>query len=121
MSKWCQPKIGLGTVLVISANEIRRPAIVRHLIRAGYDVHDYSSLAEIRLKIAYAAPDLIITDMSLPGGTTGVHLRDNVIRKDPDFQEIPVIIIHEELKRRRPRVRIDSCEELLRELSSATV
>lgn len=93
-------------ILIISANNIRRHCIKKCLFHAGYDVFDHPSADEIKLKIAYARPHLIIMDMHLPG-TTACHILHEIIRKDPEFEKIPVLIIHGELKRRRPKVEVE--------------
>lgn len=59
---------------------------------AGYETKSCTTAAEVEARVASFAPDLILMDVNLPGGTNG-HEIARVLRQDDRNATIPVVMV----------------------------
>jgi two-component system chemotaxis sensor kinase CheA len=78
-------------VLVVEDSLTTRELMKNIIKSAGYNVDDASDGVEALNKIADNDPDLIVTDIEMPR-MDGFEMTER-IKKDPDLQDIPVIIV----------------------------
>ena len=81
-------RCGAGTVLVVEDERTVRELAVRILADAGYRVLEAPSPTEA-VRTADAAPgpiDLLLTDVVMPGGVTGVDLANRLVATRPQLE-----------------------------------
>lgn len=83
------------------------------LVSAGYDVVDASSGARALEAMTERAPDLVITDLLMPG-MSGFSLRAAMLRR-PDLAHVPVIVLSGYWQ--RPGETLEAVEALPKPLS----
>ena len=91
---------------------------MRHLLRdvlepAGYEVSSCASGARALELLAHRRPDLVITDLLMPG-MSGFSLRAAMLRR-PDLASIPVVILSAYWQ--RPGETLDAAEALPKPVS----
>jgi two-component system cell cycle sensor histidine kinase/response regulator CckA len=80
---------GQKTILVVEDEVSVRRLITRILSRAGYTVLEAGSAAEAEEVLGGSgAPDVILTDMVLPGGINGRVLVDAVRERNPGIAAV---------------------------------
>jgi len=78
-----------GLILVVDDDDAVRVMLSRLLRTQGYTVLQASHAREVRAILAEQRPDLVISDIVMPG-ESGIELRRHMARNWP---EIPVILI----------------------------
>ena len=78
-----------ASVLVVDDHEQARASIADILRHAGHAVTCAASAAEALAKLETASPDVILTDLQMPG-LSGVDLQDHLIARG---HRIPIIFI----------------------------
>lgn len=63
-----------GDVLVVEDDPIAREVLCGTLMREGFDVREAGSVERALVLILERAPDVVITDLQLPGRDDGVEL-----------------------------------------------
>jgi CheY-like chemotaxis protein len=79
------------TVLVVDDSMLIRHAVCRFLEGRGCHVHAATNGVEAMLVLDYFIPDVIITDLIMPG-MSGVELISR-IRGNPVFANTPIIVL----------------------------
>jgi two-component system, cell cycle sensor histidine kinase and response regulator CckA len=80
---------GQETILVVEDEQSVRQLIVRVLSRAGYTVLEAGSAAEAQQILDEGTkPDLVLSDMVLPGGVTGSTFAEALHRERPEVKVI---------------------------------
>ena len=77
-------------VIVEDDPDISRSLTIR-LSKAGYEVHTCSDAVLAMSRIRSAAPDLVVLDISMPGGT-GFEIVERM-REVPEVASIPCVFI----------------------------
>jgi len=79
------------TIVVVEDEAEQREALKLFLIAEGYDVLDFSSAEEALQKLHTTKPDLLVSDIKLPGmdGITFFH----EIKKINDLRSVPFFFI----------------------------
>ncbi|VAX36925.1 hypothetical protein MNBD_PLANCTO03-1871, partial [hydrothermal vent metagenome] len=79
----------MSTVLVVDDKEMMRDSVSSSLRRAGFEVVS-ASRADVALeRIALKRPDVVITDLKMPG-MTGIELLEQIGAID---DELPVVLM----------------------------
>lgn len=78
-----------GTILVVDDDDPVRVMLARLLRTQGYLVIQAAHANEARAQLDTKRPDLVITDIVMPG-ESGIELRRDILERWP---EIPVILI----------------------------
>ncbi len=76
-------------ILVVEDTASERQLIASYLKEGGYEVEEAVNGAEAMTKIGTRKPDLIITDLVMPG-MSGLELCRGV-KKNPETQNIPIV------------------------------
>ena len=76
-------------VFVIDDDKSIRWILEKAFTKAGYDVNCYENTENIKKNIIKHAPNIIISDIRMPGGS-GLEMLENVRR---EFPKIPIIIM----------------------------
>jgi len=85
------------SILLVEPSRVQHKIIMSRLEQAGNDnVEGVRSLKEAWTSLRGIMPDLVISSMYLPDGT-GTHLLARM-RKDPDLQDIPFMLISSEYR-----------------------
>lgn len=77
------------SILVVDDDDPVRVMLARLLRTQGYDVRQASNAREARAAIGAARPDLVISDIVMPG-ESGIELRRDIAQRWPG---LPVILI----------------------------
>ena len=77
--------------LVVDDSMLVRHTVCRFLEQRGYEVESASNGAEALEKLAHASPDIVITDMVMPG-MTGSELITS-LKARPETASIPIVIL----------------------------
>ena len=77
--------------LVVDDSMLVRHTVCRFLEQRGYEVESASNGAEALEKLAHASPDIVITDMVMPG-MTGSELI-TLLKARPETASIPIVIL----------------------------
>lgn len=80
---------GPAVVLVVDDDDPVRVMLARLLRTQGYSVHQAASADQARQSLDHERPDLVISDIVMPG-ESGIELRRDIARRWP---ELPVILI----------------------------
>jgi CheY-like chemotaxis protein len=86
-----QSSFGMKTILLVDDDDILRELIGRALRKKGYRVIEADSGVEGFEKAQKHFPDLILTDICMPGGDGATLLRN--IREDPELQSRQVVVM----------------------------
>ncbi len=80
----------MGRILVVDDEDAIRHSLQRRLEREGHTVHTASAAAAGMEKIqsGEASYDLVITDMSMEEGESGMQMLCAALERDPDIQVI---------------------------------
>lgn len=78
-----------GTILVVDDDDPVRVMLARLLRTQGYNVLQAAQAAEARNQLDSVRPDLVISDIVMPG-ESGIELRRSILERWP---ELPVILI----------------------------
>lgn len=78
-----------GTILIVDDDDPVRVMLARLLRTQGYTVHQAAHAAEARTQLDAQKPDLVISDIVMPG-ESGIELRRSIFERWPD---LPVILI----------------------------
>ncbi|MBK9344899.1 MAG: response regulator [Dehalococcoidia bacterium] len=78
-----------GTILVVDDDDPVRVMLARLLRTQGYTVLQAAHASEARAQIDLQKPDLVISDIVMPG-ESGIELRRNILERWPG---LPVILI----------------------------
>lgn len=78
-----------ATILVVDDDDPVRVMLARLLRTQGYDVRQAASAAEARAVLEHGRPDLVISDIVMPG-ESGIELRRGILDRWPG---LPVILI----------------------------
>lgn len=81
----------MAKILLVDDNEMNRDALCRRLQRRGFDVSVAADGVEALARLAAGGIDLVLTDVEMPR-MNGFTLT-RTIRQDPDFGNLPVLII----------------------------
>ena len=81
-----QPVGGTETVMVVEDDEGVREMLRRALERQGYAVLEAANAAEAIRLVESQPPDLVITDMIMPGGMNGRQLTDRLREMHPGLK-----------------------------------
>ena len=79
----------VALILVVDDDEPVRVMLARLLTTAGYQVHACANAAEARAWLESNEPDLLVTDIVMPGDS-GIELRRFVSQRYP---HVPAILI----------------------------
>ncbi len=79
----------MSTVLVVDDKEMMRDSVASSLKRAGFEVQTADRAARALEQIAHKRPDVVITDLKMPG-MTGVELLEQIRTID---DELPVVLM----------------------------
>ena len=82
----------MKTILVLDDDPDIRAVIERYLREAGYDVLTAESAAAATECVARQRPDLVIADINLPGGASGVDFVAS-LRRDAALGRVPVVYL----------------------------
>jgi len=77
-------------VLLIDDSEVSRLVCETLLVAEGYDMRTVETLAELQQTLREWPPDVILTDMQMPG-LTGVQVCQQ-LKSNPDTLRIPVVL-----------------------------
>lgn len=80
---------GAATILVVDDDDPVRVMLARLLRTQGYSVAQAASADQARRALDQERPDLVISDIVMPG-ESGIELRRDIARRWP---ELPVILI----------------------------
>jgi DNA-binding NtrC family response regulator len=80
---------GVSRILVVDDDDPVRVMLARLLRTQGYDVQQAASARQARVAIEGTRPDLVISDIVMPG-ESGIELRREIARRWPG---LPVILI----------------------------
>jgi CheY-like chemotaxis protein len=86
-----QSSFGMKTILLVDDDDILRELLGRALRKKGYRVIEADSGVEGFEKAQKHFPDLILTDICMPGGDGATLLRK--IRDDPELQSRQVVVM----------------------------
>lgn len=78
-------------ILVIEDNDINRRLLRELLVHRGHEVVEACSFGEACDRLGEGLPDLVLTDLQIPGGGGERVLAE--IRADPGRRELPVIVV----------------------------
>jgi len=84
-----QERVLAATILVVDDDDPVRVMLARLLRTQGYTVYQAAHAAEARAQLDVARPDLVISDIVMPG-ESGIELRRGILERWP---ELPVILI----------------------------
>ncbi len=84
-----QEQLVAGTILVVDDDDPVRVMLARLLRTQGYLVLQAAHAAEARAQLDAQKPDLVISDIVMPG-ESGIELRRSILERWPD---LPVILI----------------------------
>jgi CheY-like chemotaxis protein len=79
------------SVIVVEDDDVSRELVASRLQRAGYDVRAARSAPEARRMMADLVPDVLVSDMFMPGGS-GLGLVAD-LRSDPPTADLPVVFL----------------------------
>ena len=85
------PKLERHRILVVDDSPDMRDVLQQVLVPAGYEVIGVPSGARALAHMSKELPDLVITDLLMPG-MSGFTLRATMLRR-PELARIPVIIL----------------------------
>ena len=86
-----QAQFGMKTILLVDDDEQVREFFVFALRRSGYDVIEADSGAVALEMARHYLPDLIVSDINMPGGDGQSLLHD--VRHDPELKSRQVVLI----------------------------
>ena len=83
-----EAKRGTETILIVEDEEPVRKLVARVLSRAGYRVLEAGSIHEVEAALAGATclPELLLTDVVLPGGANGTKVAEMLSRRQPGLK-----------------------------------
>jgi DNA-binding NtrC family response regulator len=86
------PEIVAGAVdvLVVEDRDSLRTMLRRTLVAKGYSVADARTVSEARRILASARVSVVLTDLRLPGNTSGLDVLESALDSDPN---LPVIVM----------------------------
>lgn len=84
-----QERLLTATILVVDDDDPVRVMLARLLRTQGYTVLQAAHATEARQQLDIAKPDLVISDIVMPG-ESGIELRRGILERWPD---LPVILI----------------------------
>jgi CheY-like chemotaxis protein len=79
------------TILVVDDEEVIRLVLKTALAMAGHEVHEARSGTEGLEKARTLIPDLIITDLTMPG-MSGYELVEE-LKRAPELSDVPVMVL----------------------------
>jgi CheY-like chemotaxis protein len=86
-----QSSFGMKTILLVDDDDLLRELLGRALRKKGYHVIEADSGVEGFEMAQKHFPDLILTDICMPGGDGATFLRN--IRDDPELQSRQVVVM----------------------------
>lgn len=81
---------GAFDVLVVEDRDSLRTMLRRTLAASGYSVADARTVSEARRILASARVSVVLTDLRLPGNTSGLDVLGSALESDPN---LPVIVM----------------------------
>jgi twitching motility two-component system response regulator PilH len=105
-----------GAVLVVDDSPTNLHLVHEILVHFGYEVWLASGVQEAIAILDKKLPDLILSDLHMPGGYGGVDLLEH-LKNDPRFAALPVILCSSSLIGERERsmaMKLDVSRFLLR-------
>ncbi|MCB0353557.1 MAG: response regulator [Bdellovibrionales bacterium] len=82
---------GLSTVVVEDNQDTRE--VLRHILsNAGADVRIASTVKEGRELIAQSPPDIVLTDLAIPG-ESGLDLINSIRKSGENYSEVPIVVL----------------------------
>jgi CheY-like chemotaxis protein len=81
----------MKTILMVEDNDQIREVVSRSLSAAGYHIIPVGSAEHALDMLSYMRPDLVISDIRLPG-IDGVQLCEQ-LRARPSYQSVPIILL----------------------------
>jgi CheY-like chemotaxis protein len=78
-------------VMIVDDSQAQRSALLRLLEREGYDTVPAEDGRHALAQLRQHQPDLIVTDLNMPGGD-GLELLE-ALQQNPDHRDIPVIML----------------------------
>lgn len=79
------------SVIVVEDDDVSREIVATRLEKAGHDVRSARSAPEARRMLADLVPDVLVSDMFMPGGS-GLGLVAD-LRSEPDTADLPVVFL----------------------------
>src|SRR3990167_4737435 len=82
---------GAEKIILIDDDETFVGLLAKRLAKSGYQTRTFTDPSEAVRQIREAEPDLIISDLRMPG-LNGLEVCD-LVRKNPDTRNVPIIMI----------------------------
>ena len=107
------------TILVVEDDADQRELIARDLLDAGYMVRSVANGLEAAASCLQVRPDLIISDVHMPG-TSGFEMI-RILKSEPDMRDIPVILLTVDEGARAESADLGAIEFLIKPVKPASL